>query len=259
MRSYKKLFTTVSLLTISASIWLSSCYRIPNHDNERQSEVSQAESEYLDQLQNGDHGIYSDDPFTSDLQGVITDGVYINENIGFEIAVPEGFESLSVAEMQAYKEEAGTYRMICDPDNDRLLVTGDCCYDLMLEDANGNAIRCYYRIIGNLGTGFLEGFVNRFIQSTIDELSGRYDGATVTAGEVELTTVDGQPKYIVTYEIADGDLTSYRTEIIDFTSVETFNDGVIRTIAVEYSDPTMLDEVLSGINYTIEGTEPVAD
>ena len=259
MRLYKKLFTTVSLLTISASIWLSSCYHIPNHDNERQSEVSQAESEYLDQLQNGDHGIYSDDPFTSDLQGVITDGVYINENIGFEIAVPEGFESLSVAEMQAYKEETGTYRLICDPDNDRLLVTGDCCYDLMLEDANGNAIRCYYRIIGNFETGFLEGFVNRLIQPTIDELSGRYEGATVTAGEVELMTVDGQPKDIVTYEIADGDLATYRTEIIDFIPVETFNDGVIRTIAVEYSEPTMLDEVLSGINYTIEGTDPVAD
>lgn len=226
----------------------------------RESEFEEAASEYVELIQDGDHGSFSDEPFTSDFQGIYSNGLYTNEDIGFNVVIPEGFEPLSVADFKDYISCSDRLIFVCDPDDDMNLLLGYCS-DYRFGNAEGDSITFYYTISCLGPAGFLrDAILGAFEPDFNVFLQDAHPGATITSNSPELIEINNQLKYMITYEIDTGDSITYRTDIIDLiVHSDDFINSFSRIVSIEYTDPQDLDEIMQGITYTIPGDYPNAD
>ncbi len=230
----------------------------------RQSEFEEAASEYLEYVQDGDHGIFSFEPFTSDFLGSYSDGLYTNDNMGFSVVIPEGFEPLSIEEIQSYLDACGCNIDVCDPDNDMLEIDPGACCDYRFENADGDAITFYYieTVGGSDDSLFFQYDVSLNVSRRTGQLENFYPEATITANTPVLIEFGNQWFYMLTFEIASDDSVTYLAELEDFldnSQIDSFYSSVNRIISIEYSDPQDLENIMQGITFTLNGTQPNAD
>ena len=166
--------------------------KVSKRDN-KESEFEEAASEYVELIQDGDHGSFSNQPFTSDFQGIYLDGLYTNEDIGFNVVIPEGFEPLSVEDFNDYISCTDRLIFVCNPDDDMNMLASDCCCDYRFENPEGDAINFYYRITCHGAPGFLRDVIyGSLIPDFTVFLQDTHPGATVTANSPELIEFDNQ-------------------------------------------------------------------
>ncbi len=250
-----------SIVAVSLSLLIScvstGCVPQTRPTSYNPSEYSSVASEIMDSMQNGAHGLDSDLPFYSDINGYVDNGIYCNENLMFSIDIPEDWSVFSLEEMEAYGVPESTQRLVYDIERDHGIGSRDEIYDFMCADSNGHRISVLliYRSY-NPPSDFLEStYINHdILRISRIELEADPTATRVARDDATLTEINGQQVYVVNWTIyhEDGSET-YRTEIIDFFPPCT------RILAIEYNSPAELDNYLSLISYQADNMYPVAE
>ena len=215
-------------------------------------EFSDAASEIIDSMQNGEHGLDSDMPWFTDIHGYVDNGFYSNEKLQFSVEVPDNWHVLTLDEMMEYGDSEETRREILNIDDDPRLWAHHEVYDFMCADDSGHRISVLLIFDGYQQRDPLTNYYrNEIIRDSRTELELDPTATRVTHDDASLNEINGQQVYVVNWTIyhEDGSET-YRTEIIDYYS------PAARIIAIEYNSPEELDDLVTRISYWADNTYP---
>lgn len=215
-------------------------------------EFSDAASEIIDSMQNGEHGLDSDMPWFTDIHGYVDNGIYSNEKLQFSVEVPDNWHVLTLDEMMEYGDSEETRREILNIDDDPRLWAHHEVYDFMCADDSGHRINVLLIHEGYLQYDTLyNSYLNEIIRDSRTELELDPTATRVTHDNANIVEFNDQLVYMINWTIyhEDGSET-YRTEIIDFYPPAT------RVIAIEYNSPEELDDLVTRISYWADNTYP---
>ncbi|MCQ2504581.1 MAG: hypothetical protein MJ103_05055 [Saccharofermentans sp.] len=248
-----------SIVAVSLSLLISclstGCVPQTRPTSYNPSEYSSVASEIIDSMQNGEHGLDSDMPWFTDIHGYADNGIYSNEKLQFSVEVPDNWHVLTLNEMMEYGDSEETRREILNIDDDPILWGHHEVYDFMCADDSGHRISVLLIHEGYLQYDTLyNSYLNEIIRDSRTELELDPTATRVTHDNANIVEFNDQLVYMINWTIyhEDGSET-YRTEIIDFYPPAT------RVIALEYTSPDELEDLMGCISYQSVNEYPDTD